>query len=111
MYARVTQFDIDPLAMSMPRAIARFNEQILPELREQAGYSGVSVLYNEEGRGLLISYWESEAAAGAALASGFYDEQVRKFVTFYRQQPGREQYQVGVFEAPAPAALELVRGG
>lgn len=105
MHARVTYFDIDTVVISMSRAVERFTEQILPVLRAQRGYLGMCVLDNAEGRGLLLSFWESEEAATAGLASGFYDEQVRKFVTFYRQTPGREQFEVALIEAPPGPAL------
>jgi heme-degrading monooxygenase HmoA len=110
MFARVTQFDIDTIALSMERAIARFNEQILPILRVQPGFEGVCVLENDEGRGLLVSFWESEQAATASIESGFYDEQSAKFLTFYRQPPGRGHYRVSVLEGSAAEALAGRRG-
>jgi heme-degrading monooxygenase HmoA len=101
MHARVTSFDIDTVAISMPRAIQRFADQVLPSLREQPGYRGVCVLDNDEGRGLLVSFWESEEAASSSVMSGFYDEQASKFLTVYRQPPGREHYEVGLLDLPA----------
>jgi hypothetical protein len=101
MHGRVTQFEIDVVVAPVARAVARFEENVLPELRRQPGYAGVLVLANEEGRGELISLWDSEEAANQALATGFYDEQVQKFVTFYRQPPGREQFEVRLLEIPA----------
>jgi heme-degrading monooxygenase HmoA len=94
----VTQFDIDTLTISMERALERFKAQVLPALREQRGYRGLIVLQNEEGRGMLLSFWDNEAAARAGIESGYYDEQVRKFVTVYRQPPGRDHYEVTVVE-------------
>ncbi|MBI2764808.1 MAG: hypothetical protein HYX53_02725 [Chloroflexi bacterium] len=104
MYARVTHFDIDTVIIGMSDAVARFEAHVLPTLRAQPGYCGVCVLHNAEGRGLLVSYWESEEKAADAVASGFYDEQLRKFVTFYRQAPEREQFEVALLESPASLA-------
>jgi len=101
MFARVTQFEIDTLRISLDDAFERFKEMILPSLRNQPGYQGVSVMRNAEGHGLLISLWDSEATARAGIESHFYDEQVRKFLTFYKQQPGREDYEVVFTELPA----------
>jgi heme-degrading monooxygenase HmoA len=98
MYARVTQFDIDTLVISMDGALARFRDQVLPVLRTQPGFQGVCVLQNDEGRGLLLSFWDNEAAAAASIESGFYDEQAAKFVTLYRQPPGRDHYEVSILE-------------
>ena len=98
MYARVTQFDIDTVRIDMDAALDRFKDLILPALRRQAGYRGVYALHTEEGEGLLISLWDSSEAASAGLASGFYDEQISKFVSFYKEPPGRQQYLVAFDE-------------
>ena len=104
MHARVTQFEIDTLAISLERALERFKAGVLPVLRQQPGYLGLCELHNAEGRGVLVSLWDTEQSASAGLASGYYDEQVRKFVTFYRQPPGREQFEVGILEGAFQSA-------
>lgn len=103
MYARVTQFDIDTVTISIPSALDRFRELILPTVRQQPGYEGVLLLHNPEGRGLIVSLWASEEAALSGEVSGYYAEQIGKFVTFYRQPPGRENFEVGFLETRAPA--------
>jgi heme-degrading monooxygenase HmoA len=105
MHARVTQFEIDVVVISIPRAVERFKELVLPELRQQPGYAGICVLANEQGRGMLVSYWSSEQAAERAVTSGFYDQQIQKFVTFYRQPPGREHFEVSLLEIPGSVAV------
>jgi len=47
-----------------------------------------------------MSLWETEAAAAAGIASGYYDEQVAKFITLLRQPPGREHYRVMFVDFP-----------
>lgn len=101
MFARVTQFEIDTLRINLDDALERFRDMILPALRNQPGYQGVSVMRNTEGQGLLISFWDSEASARAGTESRFYDEQVGKFLTFYKQPPGREDYELVFTELPA----------
>ena len=49
----------------------------------------------------MLTFWSSEEDAAAGVESGFYDEQVRKFVTIYRALPGRETYEIVLAEAPA----------
>jgi len=105
MYARVTHFEVDTVAISIPNALKRFEELILPPLRAHPGYKGLTLLTNAQGRGMLLTFWETEEAANAGLASGFWDEQISKFVTFYRQQPEREQFEVLGLEAPVAVAL------
>lgn len=94
MYARITQFEIDLVRIEAHAAVERFKAMILPGLKQQPGYAGVLALLSPDGKGALVSLWESEQAADKGLATGFYDEQVAKFVTFFRSPPGREQYNV-----------------
>ena len=103
MFARVTQFDIDTVAISLDAALARFREAILPELQRQPGYAGASLMRTPTGKGVLITYWATAEAAQAGVESGFYAKQIEKFLTFYRQPPGREHYEV-VFMEQAVAA-------
>jgi hypothetical protein len=94
MYARITQFEIDTLRISLDDALKRFQELILNELRRQPGYEGVFVMRTPEGKGMLMSLWATEETARAGLESGYYDEQIAKFVMFTKQPPGRDHYQV-----------------
>ncbi len=100
MYARVTLFEIDTLRMNLDEALELFKEVIVPEARKQEGYEGIYVMRTLEGRGLILSMWSSEEAAAAGVTSGYYDDQVAKFVTVYRATPGREGYEVVFAEAP-----------
>jgi heme-degrading monooxygenase HmoA len=105
MVARVTAAEIDTLRIDIETAVQRFRDLILPPLREQAGYRGVYALSTPEGRALVVTFWESEEAADAGLASGFYSGQLEAFVTFYRSPPGRELYDVLVAELPDRAGV------
>jgi heme-degrading monooxygenase HmoA len=90
--------------MSLDEALEQFKELIVPEARKQEGYQGMYVMRTPEGKGLIMSFWASEEAATAGLSSGYYDEQVAKFVTVYRAPPGREGYEVVFSEAPGTTA-------
>jgi heme-degrading monooxygenase HmoA len=98
MYARVTLFEIDTLRINLDDALEQFKKMIVPEARKQEGYEGMYVMRTPEGRGLIMSLWASEDAATAGLTSGYYDEQVAKFVTLFRSPPGREHYEVVIAE-------------
>lgn len=105
MYARVTLFELDTVRVSLDRALESFKERILPELRRQDGYAGAYALTTPEGKGLLLTLWTSEAAAQAGVSSGFYDEQLAKFMMLLRTPPGRDHYQVIFADVPQPAAV------
>jgi heme-degrading monooxygenase HmoA len=100
--ARATLAEIDPVRQSPRQAVATFQESVVPALREQEGYEGCYVLLSEEGKVLVLTFWENEEKARASQASGFYQEQVEKLsdVVFYRSSPGREGYEVVVSDAP-----------
>ena len=80
-----------------------FRGEVLPQLREQDGYEGILVLATPDGRGLLLTLWETEEAADAQAATGFYAEQLERYVTLFRSPPGRERYEVAFADAPALA--------
>jgi heme-degrading monooxygenase HmoA len=103
MYARVTQFELDTVRMPLAAALERFQEKVVPALRQQPGYEGVYVLATREGKGALISLWTDEHAAFAGLASGFYDEQLAQFMMLLREPPGRDHYEVLYGDVPAMA--------
>jgi quinol monooxygenase YgiN len=100
MFARVTLFEIDTLRISLDDALERFKELIVPEVRKQEGYEGMYVMRTPEGKGVIMSLWASEEAAAAGVTSGYYDEQVAKFVALFRAPAGRDHYEVVFAEAP-----------
>jgi heme-degrading monooxygenase HmoA len=100
MFARVTLFEIDTLRISLDSALERFRELVVPEVRKREGYEALYVLRTPEGKGVILSLWASEEAAVAGVESGYYDEQVAKFVSVFRAPPGRDHYEVVFAEAP-----------
>jgi heme-degrading monooxygenase HmoA len=100
MYARTTLFEIDTLRISVDAALEQFKASIVPEMRKQAGYVGVYVMSTPEGKGLIMTLWASKEAAEAGVESGYYDEQVAKFVAMFRAPAGRDHYEVMYIEAP-----------
>lgn len=101
MVARVTLAEIDVVRMSIRAAVELYKESVLPAQHAQPGYEGGYVLATSEGKALVITFWASATDAEAGLASGFYGEQVQKFATVYRAQPGRELYDVVLSDLPA----------
>ncbi len=101
MVARITLFEIDTLRINLDDALEKFKELVVPETRKQEGYKGMYVMRTPEGKGLVMSLWASEEAATAGLMSGYYEEQVAKFVTLFRSPAGRESYEVVFAEPPA----------
>ena len=99
MYSRVTLLEIDTMRIDPDDAVTLFKEQVLPGLRDQTGYQGALVLTTPEGKGLILSMWDTEAAAIAAAA--FAGGELERFMTLFRAPPGREHYTVSFAELPA----------
>lgn len=104
MHARVTQLEIDTTRTDIDDAVQMFREEVLPELRQQEEYEGTYVLANPDGKALLLTFWESQAAAEAQARTGFYAEQLDRFAAIFRSPPGRDRYAV-VF-ADQPVGIE-----
>jgi heme-degrading monooxygenase HmoA len=107
MVVRATEAEIDVVRTNPTDAVELFKVSVIPALHEQEGYEGCYVLLSEEGKMLVLSFWESDEAARATRLSGFYQEQIEKFgdLVFYRADPGREAYDVVVAEAPQEVVL------
>jgi heme-degrading monooxygenase HmoA len=100
MFARVTHFEINIAAIAAEDAVERFKALILPDLRVQDGYAGLYVLRAHEGKGLLVTLWESQEAGEKGITSGFYDKQVAKVASLSTEPLSREDYEVVYSELP-----------
>ena len=96
MYSRVTLLEVDTMRLTVDEAVELFRGVVLPRLRELDGFEGVYVLATPEGKGMLLSLWESAEAAEASTL--FAAEELERYVTMFRAPPGREQYEVLVAE-------------
>ncbi len=88
---------------SVEGALKVFSDEVLPELREQPGYEGVYVFANEEGHGMIVTFWASEEEAAAGATEGWYASKLEQHVTLFRAPPGRERYAVLFADRPAEA--------
>jgi hypothetical protein len=100
VFARATQLEVDLVRVSLEDVLARFRESVLPRLADQPGFLGVYALSTPEGRGLLLTFWETAAQADAGADNGWYAGVLSEFVTFFRAPPGRETYEVRVAIPP-----------
>ena len=93
MYSRVTLLEIDTMRVAIDDAAALFRERgRAAASREQYGYEGAVALVTPEGKGIIITFWDTEE--GAQDASGFASGELERFVTMFRSPPGRELYEV-----------------
>jgi heme-degrading monooxygenase HmoA len=98
MYSRVTLLEIDTVRIGVAEAAELFKEQVLPQLSEQDGFEGAVVLATPEGKGMIITVWETEEAAAstAAFAAGVLETHMALF----KAPPGREYYEVVFAQMP-----------
>ncbi len=104
MYARLTLLEIDTVRVSMDTALDHYRNVILPVLHEQPGFRGVYVLSTPEGKGAVLTLWDTEAQASIDVQA-FYGEALGSFATFFRAPPGRERYELVYSELPASTAM------
>ena len=104
MVARVTLAEVDVVRRSLAELVEFYKQSVLPAQHAQDGYEGGYVLTTPEGKALVVTFWRDHETAEAGVASGFYGEQVEKFVTVYKASPGREMYDVAVADVPVTAA-------
>jgi heme-degrading monooxygenase HmoA len=89
----ITQAKIE----SVDEMVKLYSDSVVPAAKSQKGYLGILLLTNREtGKGISIAIWESEEDAIANEKSGYYQEQVNKFIKFYTAPPIREGYEVSV---------------
>jgi heme-degrading monooxygenase HmoA len=98
MYSRVTLLEIDTMRADVSEAAALFEANVMPQLREQEGFVGAVVLATPEGKGMVVTVWETEEAVAAS--AGFAASQVERFMTIYAAPPGREYYEVLYADMP-----------
>jgi hypothetical protein len=101
VYSRVTQLEIDTLRIDIADAVELFRTEVLPQLREHDGYEGAVVLTIPDGKGILITLWDTPEAADGAV--GFASAQLERNMTLFRSPPGREHYEVSFLELPGVA--------
>lgn len=101
MYSRVTLLEIDTMRIAVDEATELFASEVLPGLRAHEGFKGAVVLANQDGKGMIISVWDTEEAA--ADASGFGSAMLERYVALFKAAPGREYYRVVYAEMPGVA--------
>lgn len=101
MVARVTLAEVDVVRQSLGGMVEFYKQAVMPAQHAQDGFEGGYVLTTPEGKALVLAFWRDEEAAEAGIDSGFYGEQVQKFVTVFKAPPGREMYDVAVADVPA----------
>ena len=104
MFARLTLLEIDTLRIGMSSAVEVFEREVLPRLEKQPGFAGVLVLTTLEGRGALVSFWDTAEAAAADSPTGFYPGVLEQYMAMFKSPPGRERYEVAFAEFPTAMA-------
>jgi heme-degrading monooxygenase HmoA len=98
MFSRVTLLEIDTMRADVEDVLREFETRILPDVREMPGYEGIAVMVTPEGKGMVVSFWETEEDVEGS--AGMAASAVEEFVTVYRAPPGREHYRVAYAEMP-----------
>ena len=94
MYARVTNIWFSPELRAEVVTVAQGLARVL---KEQRGFNGLQVLTDQDvGKGIIVSFWETEADAEASEASSSYIGQMSMLSSFLSKRLAPETYQVDV---------------
>jgi heme-degrading monooxygenase HmoA len=92
MYARVTTVRFPPQMGAEVRGVAR---GLGPILGRQRGFVGFQVLTDpDEGEGILVSFWETEADAEASEAAETYTGQMSMMSSYLYEPLAPKIYEV-----------------
>jgi len=93
MFARLTRIKTN--IKRLDEAAKLFEESVIPLCKKQKGYKGAYFLTDRKtGVSIPITLWENEEDMLATESSHFFQEQLVKFVTFFKAPPIREAYEV-----------------
>ena len=97
MYARVTIIHGDK--EKVEDAVELYKKHIVPAANAQKGFKGITLLSDKKtGKGISITFWKSEKDALLNEDNRYYQEQLVKFMGFYKADPIREGYDVELRE-------------
>ena len=100
MYARFVTLQFQP--GKLDEALHITNESIRPELRQQAGFQGTTVLLDRSNNKVVaISLWQTEAdlqASGASISHPSVQARLAKVSSLFAAAPLVETYEVAVQE-------------
>ncbi len=95
MFARLLR--IKTKIERIDEAAKLFEESVIPLLKNQKGYKGTYFLTDRKtGVSIAITLWENEEDMLATESSHFFQEQLVRFMTFFKAPPIREAYEVVV---------------
>ncbi len=93
MFARLLR--IKTKIERIDEAAKLFEESVIPLLKNQKGYKGAYFLTDRKtGVSIPITLWENEEDMLATESSHFFQEQLVKFMSFFKAPPIREAYEV-----------------
>lgn len=95
MFARMTimMFQSDRI----DEAIKIYQKSVIPAAKKQKGYRGACLLSDvAAGKGISVTFWDSEKDALANEESLYYQEQLAKFLDIFSGPPIKEGYDVVV---------------
>jgi heme-degrading monooxygenase HmoA len=93
MFARLLRLQIK--IDRIDEAAKLFEESVIPLCKNQKGYKGAYFLTDRKtGASIPITLWESEEDMLATESSHFFQEQLVKFMSFFKAPPIRETFEV-----------------
>jgi hypothetical protein len=102
MYARVTLLEIDTSRTSVDDVLWEFEMETVERLRSRPGYRGVWAMSSPDGKGLMMTLWDTEAQASAGGVHELTSQAIAGHTTVLGSPAGREMYEVMYIDEAAP---------
>ncbi|MDI6848888.1 MAG: antibiotic biosynthesis monooxygenase [Candidatus Saccharicenans sp.] len=95
MIARVTIIRVRP--EKVDEAIKLYETSVIPETKMQPGFAGGYLLTDRaSGRGISLTFWQSQEDATASEENLHYQQQLLKFLDMFASPPIKEEYTVNI---------------
>ncbi len=93
MFARMIRMQIS--AAHIDKAASLFRDSVIPNCKSQKGYRGAYFFADRKrGECVPLTLWESESDMLATEQNRFFQEQLVKFMEFFKEGPVREAFEV-----------------
>jgi len=95
MHARVVT--VKSQVDKMKDGIKIYTDSVLPAARQQKGFKGLILLTDSKtGKSITMTLWDTEADMVTGESSGYFKEQIGKFMQILTEPPVMEHYEVSV---------------
>jgi quinol monooxygenase YgiN len=93
MHGRIVTVHVDPA--DIDEAVEVYEASVVPAAKSQAGFHGAMLFVDHAtGRGVSVTFWESEELMMQGQGSQYYSDQIAKFAALLTRAPEQHGYEL-----------------